>query len=75
MIPMTSLAIHFQFEIADSAASASRMCNGANSFASPTPVQAWCVRGLRAKKCRSAGKSLKCLHKFYTGVLMLIYMI
>jgi hypothetical protein len=54
MIPMTSLAIHFQFEIADSAASASDMRDGAISFASPVPVEVWCVQDARQKmpKCR-----------------------
>jgi hypothetical protein len=59
MIPMTSLAIHVQFEIADSAASASRMRDGAISFASPVPVEVCCVKGARAKKCGNAGKSTK----------------
>jgi hypothetical protein len=56
---MTSLAIHFQFEIADSAASASDMRDGAISFASPVQVEVWCVKGARAKKCRNAGKTTK----------------
>jgi hypothetical protein len=47
---MTNLAIHFQFEIADSAASASDMRDGAISFASLVPVEVWCVKGPGAKK-------------------------
>jgi hypothetical protein len=54
---MTSLAIHFQFEIADSAASASGMRNGAISFASPMPVEVRCVKGGRAKKMKKCRKT------------------
>jgi hypothetical protein len=57
MIPMTSLAIHFQFEITDRAASASRMRDGAISFASPVPVEVWRVKDAHAKKCGNAGKT------------------
>jgi hypothetical protein len=54
---MTSLAIHSQFNAADSAARVGYVHNGAISFASPVPVEVWCVKGGRAKKCRNAGKT------------------
>jgi hypothetical protein len=56
---MTSRAIHLQFDIANSAAYAKCMRDGAALFASPVQVKVRCVKGARAKKCGNAGKIAK----------------
>jgi hypothetical protein len=57
MVPKTSLPIHSQFDIADSAACARCMRDGAIAFA--TPVQDWRAGRVRIKKCGNAGKAIK----------------